>query len=66
MARVVIIGVSGDVGTYFVPALVERGHEVVNVSRGTAALLPAAGSHCPRAAKQRRTKNELSSDADRS
>ncbi len=37
MARVVIIGGSGHVGTYLVPALVERGHEVTNVSRGHAA-----------------------------
>lgn len=37
MARIVIIGGSGHVGTYLVPKLVERGHEVVNVSRGTAA-----------------------------
>jgi nucleoside-diphosphate-sugar epimerase len=37
LARIVIIGGSGHVGTYLVPALVERGHEVVNVSRGTAA-----------------------------
>ena len=37
MARIVIIGGSGHIGTYLVPALVERGHEVVNVSRGTAA-----------------------------
>ena len=37
MARIVIIGGSGHVGTYLVPALVERGHEVVNVSRGKAA-----------------------------
>ena len=36
MARIVIIGGSGHVGTYLVPALVERGHEVVNVSRGEA------------------------------
>ncbi len=36
MARVVIIGGSGHVGTYLVPALVERGHQVVNVSRGQA------------------------------
>ncbi|MBV8115051.1 MAG: NAD-dependent epimerase/dehydratase family protein [Silvibacterium sp.] len=36
MARIVIIGGSGHVGTYLLPALVERGHEVVNVSRGTA------------------------------
>ena len=36
MARIVIIGGNGHVGTYLVPTLVERGHEVVNVSRGTA------------------------------
>jgi nucleoside-diphosphate-sugar epimerase len=37
VARIVIIGGSGHVGTYLVPALVDRGHQVVNVSRGTAA-----------------------------
>lgn len=37
MSRVIVIGGSGHVGTYLVPALVEKGHEVVNVSRGTAA-----------------------------
>jgi len=36
MARIVIIGGSGHVGTYLVPALVQRGHEVVNVCRGAA------------------------------
>jgi nucleoside-diphosphate-sugar epimerase len=36
MSRIVIIGGSGHVGSYLVPALVERGHAVVNVSRGTA------------------------------
>lgn len=34
MARVVIIGGSGHVGTYLVPRLVAGGHDVVNVSRG--------------------------------
>lgn len=34
MSRIVIIGGSGHVGGYLVPALVKRGHEVVNVSRG--------------------------------
>lgn len=34
MARVVIIGGSGHVGTYLVPRLVDAGHDVVNVSRG--------------------------------
>ena len=36
MVRIVIIGGSGHVGTYLVPSLVERGHEVINVSRGNA------------------------------
>jgi nucleoside-diphosphate-sugar epimerase len=36
MARIVVIGGSGHVGTYLLPALVLRGHEVVNVSRGVA------------------------------
>lgn len=36
MAKVVVIGGSGHVGTYLVPMLVERGHQVVNVSRGKA------------------------------
>ena len=36
MSRIVIIGGSGHVGSYLVPALVERGHDVVNVSRGIA------------------------------
>jgi len=34
MAKVVIIGGSGHVGTYLVPRLVEAGHHVVNVTRG--------------------------------
>jgi len=37
MARVVIIGGSGHVGTYLVPRLVAAGHSVVNVARGTRA-----------------------------
>ena len=37
MARIVIVGGSGHIGTYLVPALIERGHDVVNLSRGTAA-----------------------------
>jgi nucleoside-diphosphate-sugar epimerase len=36
MARIVVIGGSGHVGSYLLPALVERGHEVLNVSRGKA------------------------------
>lgn len=34
MAKVVVIGGSGHVGTYLVPRLVGLGHQVVNVSRG--------------------------------
>ncbi|MEP7290179.1 MAG: NAD(P)-dependent oxidoreductase [Chloroflexota bacterium] len=34
MMRVVIIGGSGHIGTYLVPMLVERGHEVINLTRG--------------------------------
>lgn len=34
MARVVVIGGSGHIGTYLVPRLVAAGHEVVNVARG--------------------------------
>jgi nucleoside-diphosphate-sugar epimerase len=34
LARIVIIGGSGHVGTYLVPMLVEAGHHVVNVTRG--------------------------------
>ena len=36
MARIVVIGGSGHVGTYLLPALVALGYEVVNVSRGKA------------------------------
>lgn len=36
MSRIVIIGGSGHVGTYLVPLLIERGHQVINVSRGNA------------------------------
>lgn len=36
MSRIVVIGGSGHVGSYLVPMLVELGHQVVNVSRGSA------------------------------
>jgi nucleoside-diphosphate-sugar epimerase len=36
MARIVVIGGSGHVGSYLVPRLVELGHDVLNVSRGAA------------------------------
>jgi len=35
MSRVVVIGASGHIGTYLVPRLVDGGHEVIAVSRGT-------------------------------
>src|SRR3954452_23955757 len=34
MARVVVIGATGHVGTYLVPRLVRAGHDVIAVSRG--------------------------------
>jgi nucleoside-diphosphate-sugar epimerase len=36
MARIVVIGATGHIGTYLVPRLVRLGHEVVGVTRGTA------------------------------
>jgi nucleoside-diphosphate-sugar epimerase len=36
MSKIVVIGGSGHVGTFLIPALFEQGHEVVNVSRGQA------------------------------
>lgn len=44
MARVVIIGGSGHVGTYLVPRLVAAGHAVVNVTRGQRAPYSAHGA----------------------
>lgn len=35
MARIVVIGATGHIGTYLVPRLVRLGHEVVAVTRGT-------------------------------
>lgn len=32
--RVVVIGGSGHIGTYLIPMLVDKGHEVINISRG--------------------------------
>ena len=32
--RVVVVGGSGHIGTYLIPMLVERGHEVINITRG--------------------------------
>lgn len=34
MSRIVVIGGSGHIGAYLIPALVEQGHDVVNISRG--------------------------------
>lgn len=36
MARVVVIGATGHVGTFLVPRLIEAGHDVVAISRGQA------------------------------
>jgi nucleoside-diphosphate-sugar epimerase len=36
MARVIVIGATGHVGTYLVPRLVEAGHDVIAISRGEA------------------------------
>ncbi|MFF8681096.1 NAD-dependent epimerase/dehydratase family protein [Streptomyces sp. NPDC015237] len=33
--RIVVIGGSGHIGTFLVPRLVQAGHEVINISRGT-------------------------------
>ena len=35
MSRVVVIGATGHIGTYLVPRLVDAGHEVIAVSRGS-------------------------------
>jgi nucleoside-diphosphate-sugar epimerase len=35
MSRVVVIGATGHIGTYLVPRLVDGGHEVIAISRGT-------------------------------
>jgi nucleoside-diphosphate-sugar epimerase len=35
MSRVVVIGATGHIGTYLVPRLVDAGHEVTALSRGT-------------------------------
>ena len=37
MSRIIIIGGSGQIGSYLVPTLFTMGHEVVNVSRGISA-----------------------------
>jgi nucleoside-diphosphate-sugar epimerase len=36
VSRIVVIGGSGHIGTYLMPALAAQGHEVVNISRGLA------------------------------
>lgn len=35
MARIIVIGATGHIGTYLVPLLVRAGHDVVAVTRGT-------------------------------
>ena len=51
MTRVIVIGATGHVGTYLVPALVEAGHDVVAISRGVAE--PYRGTR-PQLARRRR------------
>jgi nucleoside-diphosphate-sugar epimerase len=34
MMRVVVIGGAGHIGTYLIPTLVEKGHEVISITRG--------------------------------
>ncbi|WP_426701515.1 NAD-dependent epimerase/dehydratase family protein [Rhodanobacter sp. Col0626] len=34
MSRIIVIGGSGHIGAYLIPALVEQGHNVVNICRG--------------------------------
>lgn len=36
MPKIIVIGGTGHIGTYLVPALVDQGHEVVSISRGLA------------------------------
>ncbi|WP_407646578.1 NAD-dependent epimerase/dehydratase family protein, partial [Gluconobacter cerevisiae] len=36
MSRIIVIGGTGHIGTYLVPALIDQSHEVVSVSRGLA------------------------------
>lgn len=36
MSKIVVIGATGHIGTYLVPRLVQAGHDVIAVSRGTA------------------------------
>jgi nucleoside-diphosphate-sugar epimerase len=40
MSRVVVIGATGHIGTYLVPRLVDRGHEVIAISRGSRGPYP--------------------------
>src|SRR5579885_598433 len=56
--RVVVIGGSGHIGTYLIPMLVERGHEVVNVSRGQ------RDPYMPHAAWQQVTHVQANRDAE--
>jgi nucleoside-diphosphate-sugar epimerase len=38
--KVVVIGGTGHVGTYLIPRLVQAGHEVLCVTRGTSKAVP--------------------------
>ncbi|MEO5805157.1 NAD(P)-dependent oxidoreductase [Devosia sp.] len=50
MAKVIVIGATGHVGTYLVPRLVMAGHRVVTISRGKAK--PYSASRCWDAVEQ--------------
>jgi nucleoside-diphosphate-sugar epimerase len=50
MGRVVVIGATGHIGTYLVPRLVDAGHEVIALSRGTRGPYHSA----PRPSRRRR------------
>ncbi|SHM45720.1 Nucleoside-diphosphate-sugar epimerase [Sphingobium sp. YR657] len=67
MSRVIVIGGSGHVGTYLVPALVELGHEVVNVSRGQAKSYThhAAWKHVEQVSADRTAEEEAGTFAER-
>jgi nucleoside-diphosphate-sugar epimerase len=44
MSKIAVIGATGHIGTYLVPRLVQAGHEVTVVSRGTAKPYQANGA----------------------
>ena len=53
MARVVVIGATGHIGSYLVPRLVRAGNEVIAVSRGERAPYHEAGGVAVGRARER-------------